>query len=413
MPLLSPGAAAASAIQDFILERKEQQRQARLDAEAAEDRKLRMQRAEKLLEREEADSALKLEDRERATTEKEIEGMVIGDVPGPDLQARAKKHRIPMRMAVQAPKPEEVEAPGIITEMGGETPVAPMPEGTIRFAGSPAQAKEAEAKEAQRKFIESLTGPGAAAPGKGGTGAAQSAAARAVGLPMSAADFEPPADRAKSATIQEYDFYKAEELAAGRTPLGFDAYQARDANRKRPVVPAPLAGGMDPKTFDNARKLQAQLSSNPVYRDMIDVQTGYLGVEQALSGSAGLGDIAAINAFQRMIDPGATVREGDVQLIQSATAWFEKMNPDFWVEQLKKGAKLPEPMRQEMRRISKELYKTRARNYETMVGSQMKNLAKGAGVPYDMVGSDFVVEDAPGKVTKSADDYIKQYGGAP
>jgi len=236
MPFLSPGAAAASALEDFMVKREVDARQARLDAQAAETHRSNMERAKRLLEREDLETKLKLEDRERSKTEKEVEGMIIGDIPTEDLTVRARKHGIPMRTAVQPPAPAEVEAPGLITELSpdgasGETPVAELPAGNIRFAGSPAQVKEEQARAAQQKFIQGLKTMPALKQGE--TGAAMSAAARAAGLNMPASDFEPAAPPTKSATIQEWEQYKADETAAGRKPLGFDAYQARDANRKR------------------------------------------------------------------------------------------------------------------------------------------------------------------------------------
>ena len=132
MPFLSPGAAAASALEDFMVKREVDARQARLDAQAAETHRSNMERAKRLLEREDLETKLKLEDRERSKTEKEVEGMIIGDIPTEDLTVRARKHGIPMRTAVQPPAPAEVEAPGLITELSpdgasGETPVAELP----------------------------------------------------------------------------------------------------------------------------------------------------------------------------------------------------------------------------------------------------------------------------------------------
>lgn len=394
MPVLNPGFAIASALENFMIKKKAEERQAILEAQADRKFQLELENIERKRKFEDEDREERRLDKERAKLEKETSGMVIGDIPTPDQVARSRRLGVPLRTDVAPPSPVEVTPPGIIQELSpngvsGETPVAEMPAGAIRFAGDPAQVKEAQQKAAQQRFIESLTGSQAQAPGRQGTGAAQSAAARSVGLPMSAADFEPPAPPSKSAALQEYEFYKAEETAAGRQPLGFDAYQARDANRKRPVTPVPLPGGMDPKVMNVAITLGKALTSDPVYRDMLDIQTGRIGVEQGLSRKTGFGDIAAINAFQRMADPGATVREGDVKLLQSANAFIEKMNPTYWIARLEKGDKLPEATRTEMLGIAKELYKVRARNYDQMTGKKFKRLAKEAGIDFSLIGEDF------------------------
>ena len=148
---------------------------------------------------------------------------------------------------------------------------------------------------------------------------------------------------------------------------------------------------MDPKVFAATQTLSKAISADPVYRDMLDIQTGYQGVKQGLSLKDGLSDIVAINALQRMADPGATVREGDVKLIQSARGFLQKMNPDYWIKRLKNGDMLPQGTRDAMLRVAEELYSTRAKNYEQMVGRKFKKQAQDAGISWESVGTDFEI----------------------
>jgi hypothetical protein len=217
-----------------------------------------------------------------------------------------------------------------------------------------------------------------------------SVAARAAGINASAADFEPPTPPAGSADIQEYNLHVKQAEAAGRTPMGIDEFLDRQANRRRQVVHN-LPSGMDPKVFAATQSLSKAISADPVYRDMLDVQTGYQGVKQGLSLKDGLSDIAAINAFQRMVDPGATVREGDVKLIQTARGFLQKMNPEYWLKRLESGDQLPQGTRDAMLRMAEQLYSTRARNYEQMVGRKFKKQAADAGIPWESVGTDFEI----------------------
>lgn len=341
---LSPGAAAQHSLEDFMLRREMSARQARLDAEAAEDRKIRMDRAEKLLQREEADRALKLEDREAGKIEKEIDNMVIGDIPTEDQVARAKQYRVPIRMAVKPPAPVEMSPPGIIQELSpdgasGQTPVAEVVPGDMAFAGSPAQVKEAQAKEAQRKFIENLSKAQPAGPAAGGTGAALSAAARAVNLPMSAADFEPPAPQSKSATLQEYEYYKNEETAAGRQPLGFDAYQARDANRH---IPQQSSSGTDSRV--NSRV--ARFDNSVAAKNFESVSSNWeraKGIDENASGAPGASqDAMLIYTFAKTMDPASAVREGEYNTVQDwATAVLPKYG--FKLEKIMSPAQILTP----------------------------------------------------------------------
>ena len=418
---LSPGAAAASAIEQFMLDRAEAARQARLDAQQAEKHQFDMKRAQRQLDREDEDRntkledrAMEIEDRARNRYKERIANKVIGDQFSPEEQIQSHVLDVPVRPVIETPSPMLSKPPGIIQELSpdegrsGETPIATPAVGAVRFGGSPQQAKEEADRTARQKFIEGLQKT--PQPASGGTGAAQSAAARAVGLPMSAADFEPPTDRAESATIQEYKFYADAETKAGRTPLGFDAYQERDANRKRAIVQSlgPDAS-LTPKQMSVATQLANSLKAHPAYADMQDIATGIQGVEVGLSQNNGFGDITAINSMQRMIDPGATVRSEDVKLMQSAAAFLARIAPDYVIDKLKKGDKLPPAVRTQMLEAARQVYTARSKYYNESVGNQYKNLAKAGGVPFELIGQDF--PDSLGATAPAAEGGVPVVGG--
>lgn len=158
----------------------------------------------------------------------------------------------------------------------------------------------------------------------------------------------------------------------------------------RSQINARLGGGeLSPKQLSAALQLSNSLKSHPAYTDMLDIATGLQGVNIGLSQQNGFGDVTAINAFQRMVDPGATVRSEDVVLLQSASAWIQKVLSDYPIEKLTKGAKLPDPVREQMKRTAEQLYSIRSQNYNSSVGNQYRNLSRAAGVPFEMVGQDF------------------------
>ena len=97
-----------------------------------------------------------------------------------------------------------------------------------------------------------------------------------------------------------------------------------------------------------------------------------------------------------MIDPGATVREGDVHLLQSGTALIDKVLSDYPIEKLQKGAKLPDATRKMMMKTASDLYARRAKNYNEAVGGQYRKLAGAANLPFELVGRDFSVTESGG-----------------
>lgn len=151
--------------------------------------------------------------------------------------------------------------------------------------------------------------------------------------------------------------------------------------------------GQDQRKTANMLAISGQVKSHPAYTKMLDFENGLEAVETGLSVGDGPGDITAINAFQRLVDPGVSVREGDVKLLQSASSWFARMNPSYWLEQLKTGAKLPPETRQQMQDLARKLYAARARTYAERVGDLFKQQAQASGVPYALVGRDFPVPD--------------------
>lgn len=148
-------------------------------------------------------------------------------------------------------------------------------------------------------------------------------------------------------------------------------------------------GELTSRQIGIALQLSSSVKAHPAYVDMLDIQTGMEGVETGLAQDNGFGDITAINSFQRMVDPGATVREGDVSLMQSASAFVDRVLSDFPIERLRSGAKLPDATRKAMLKTAKELYARRAKNYNDTVGTQFKSLAKASQIPFEFVGRDF------------------------
>lgn len=151
-------------------------------------------------------------------------------------------------------------------------------------------------------------------------------------------------------------------------------------------------------TLDSEQvKTLNQLTDNYEKDDYIKKAKEAIGsrdvVTSSLNQKNGLADIAAINAFQRMVDPGATVREGDVSLIQSASAFLAKLNPAYLIKKLERGDKLPEETRKQMRDLSEKIYEMRALNANNLSIPKFKKIAEATRLPFDLVGQDFKIQN--------------------
>lgn len=187
------------------------------------------------------------------------------------------------------------------------------------------------------------------------------------------------ADDAADATRQ----FREAQLGLSRERL--QTTRARLDLERRRLGMGELTNGQ----MGRAIQLTNSLKAHPAYTDMTDIHTGLMGVMSGLKQKNGFGDIAAINAFQRMVDPGATVREGDVYLLQSANSLLDRILTDYPIERLREGDKLPEPVRARMIQTARDLYATRSKNYNDSIGTQYEKLAEAAGVPFELVGQRF------------------------
>jgi hypothetical protein len=107
-------------------------------------------------------------------------------------------------------------------------------------------------------------------------------------------------------------------------------------------------GAMTPEQEKQLAKLRAAVKSDTLASLAIDAVGSHPVVTSALALQTGAGDITAINAFQRMVDPGVAVREGDVALLQKAIPGFDR----WWlkVQNLAVGDQLTPEVRKQLQK---------------------------------------------------------------
>lgn len=84
------------------------------------------------------------------------------------------------------------------------------------------------------------------------------------------------------------------------------------------------------------------------------------GTISALNQKTGLGDVAAINQFQKVIDEGAVTREQDVRLVQGAQSLADSLK--LKIKKLQKGDQLTETQREQMKKTVLDLYQAKVEN---------------------------------------------------
>ncbi len=156
--------------------------------------------------------------------------------------------------------------------------------------------------------------------------------------------------------------------------------------------------------------LNEKISKNDTYKKTNSMQTYANNVTSALSSATGVGDIAAINQFQKVIDEGAVTRDQDVKLIQGAQSLMDTLKTK--IKKLEKGEALSPTLRQQMRTTVDSMYASqiKALNNDPYVKSQIKEAARNRVKPEDTIIGEFGTFQAESQSSGSADSYLKSLG---
>jgi hypothetical protein len=157
--------------------------------------------------------------------------------------------------------------------------------------------------------------------------------------------------------------------------------------------------------------LAGNVQQNPLIKNAIDAYSSQEIISTSLDEENGFGDINAINAFQRMVDPGVAVREGDITLLQSAIPRLRRLG--LSVANLVDGDRLTPEARQELRKLATKIAKTRAKLGETSI-EDLRMTATDAGINPDRVVRQIKFKDnATENLTQQVQSKIKELQSYP
>ena len=114
--------------------------------------------------------------------------------------------------------------------------------------------------------------------------------------------------------------------------------------------------GYTPRQLTALTKLNENVSKNSTYIKTSTMRTFGDNVINSLSFKSGVGDIAAINQFQKVIDEGAVTRDQDVKLIQGAQSLVDSLK--LKVKKLQNGDQLSDIQRGEIQQLVEKMYES-------------------------------------------------------
>ena len=124
-------------------------------------------------------------------------------------------------------------------------------------------------------------------------------------------------------------------------------------------------------------------------------------------------DIALINAFQKIVDPGVSVKEWDVSLLQSSIALKDKLNPNNLLSQVQAGTKLTPETRKQMLDSTVAIYNAQADFWNDLLQKKYYKIADNYGINladygynYDKIDKTWKTIDAKTKTPQDKWDIV-------
>jgi len=205
--------------------------------------------------------------------------------------------------------------------------------------------------------------------------------------------------------VGEYNFYAREERAAGRTPVSFDEYQTRDANRKVAVARA-SANGLPTEVVNQIDKVSTSFDNSPIVKNFVEVQNKRNTIEQIIEkGTGGPADMALVYEFMRSLDPTSVVRETEYATAAQSGNVFQGVWAKFNGLFKAKGGKLPENVKEEFQNLINIKYDTLESDYEKLRSEKARLINIKTGTSD---GDQYLIDykSPTSKVIKTEADYF-------
>lgn len=204
--------------------------------------------------------------------------------------------------------------------------------------------------------------------------------------------------------VGEYAMYKRDAISRGLTPLSFDEYQTKDANRKISIARAGVGGtGVNSATLTKALQVAGQFDNEQSVKNYQVV-----GEAKSFIDSLGTGKLASaaddqglLYAFAKVMDPNSVVREGEYATVQKySQSWAQTFG--FKAERIFSNTPfLSDSARRQMKDTVEKKYNASDKNYTNIKTSYVGRINKITGKDD---GADYITDYSGGFGKKIIDE---------
>lgn len=225
-----------------------------------------------------------------------------------------------------------------------------------------------------------------------------------------------PTKEVSDADTARYSFV-VQQVIKGAMPASSILSRGTATERKQyqlELKDAEKRGLLQPLVSEQKTKAIASINDraakSDTYKKTNNMRSYADNVTASLSLGTGVGDISAINQYQKVIDEGAVTRDQDVKLIQGAQSLMNILQTK--VKKLQKGEQLSPELRQQMRQSVESLYAAQinALQKDPVIASLRKEAKRQGIEESDTILSElgaFSVQSTP---QSGADSILSQYG---
>lgn len=220
--------------------------------------------------------------------------------------------------------------------------------------------------------------------------------------------------------VGEYAAYKRDSIARGLTPLSFDEYQTRDANRKLALAKAATnAGGLTTQENQTFLTITNKFQADPIINSAVKAGQIISLADQVIADpNNATNQLASLYMFVKNLDPESAVREGELSLANQTQTYLQRfgnslarvnegrvLSPDAAKELAEATKKLVATWQSSAEKKTK-LYKSQANNSSPNVGTAFNKYIKDSEL---IPTTDQQIMNEQSNYETKVTDYVKSH----